>query len=98
MGNHIIAGRLVSIVSLLWIGIGIAAIVRRFGGDAFAARFSGLLFVAYHGYFVGMNEPQLLGQAIMLSRSLLFLHGGGHRSYLFLTALVMLIASLSSIT
>jgi len=84
IGDHIIAGRLVSMIGLLWVGVGIAAIVRLLGGDLFIALFSGLLFVsylaAYHGYFVGMSEPQLFGHAIMLSGLIVFLRGGGASS------------------
>lgn len=98
IGDHIIAGRLLSIVGVFWVGASIAAIVRLLGGQILVALFSGLLFVAYlaayHGYFVGMNEPQLLGHAIMLSGLIIFLRGGERRPYLFLTALVMLIAGL----
>ena len=98
IGDNIIAGRLVSIVSLLLVGMNIVAIVRLLGGDTFVSLFSGLLFVGFMSanasWYLGMNDPQLFAHAIMTSGLVLFLRGRGKRSYIFLTALVMLTAGM----
>ena len=45
-------------------------VVRQFGGSRAASLIAGLWFVAtmarFFEYYVGMNEPQLLGQAVMV--------------------------------
>jgi dolichyl-phosphate-mannose-protein mannosyltransferase len=69
VGDPVLAGRLVSLVATLAIATAIALSVRRLGGSAVAARISAAFFVAtlsrFFMSYVGMNEPQLLSQAIM---------------------------------
>jgi hypothetical protein len=69
IGDPVLAGRLLSLVAVIAIAIAIALSVRRLGGSGVAARISGAFFVATMSRFfmpyVGMNEPQLLGDAIM---------------------------------
>ncbi len=69
IGDPVLAGRLLSLVAVIAIAMAIALSVRRLGGSGVAARISGAFFVATMSRFfmpyVGMNEPQLLGDAIM---------------------------------
>jgi hypothetical protein len=69
VGDPVLAGRLLSLVAVVAIATAIAFCVRRLGGSGVAARISGAFFVATMSRFfmsyVGMNEPQLLGEAIM---------------------------------
>ena len=69
VGDPVLAGRLLSLVAVVAIATAIALSVRRLGGSGVAARISAAFFVATMSRFfmsyVGMNEPQLLGEAIM---------------------------------
>jgi hypothetical protein len=68
-GDPLYVGRAVSIVSTLAIGAAAAAVVRQFGGSRAGALIAGLWFVAtlarFFEFYVGMNEPQLFGFAVM---------------------------------
>jgi hypothetical protein len=76
-GDPVLAGRLLSLVAVVAIATAIALCVSRLGGSGVAARISGAFFVATMSRFfmpyVGMNEPQLLGEAIMAFGFLWFL-------------------------
>ena len=69
VGDPVLAGRLLSLVAMVAIAIAIALSVRRLGGSNVAARISAAFFVATMSRFflvrVGMNEPQLLSEAVM---------------------------------
>jgi hypothetical protein len=69
VGDPVLAGRLLSLVAVVAIATAIALSVRRLGGSGVAARISAAFFVATMSRFfmpyVGMNEPQLLSEAIM---------------------------------
>ena len=69
IGDPVLAGRLLSLVAAVAIATAIALSIRRLGGSGMAARISGAFFVATMSRFfmpyVGMNEPQLLSEAIM---------------------------------
>jgi len=69
IGDPVLAGRLLSLVAVVAIATAIALSVKRLGGSGVAARISGAFFVATMSRFfmpyVGMNEPQLLAEAIM---------------------------------
>jgi len=77
VGDPVLAGRLLSLVSVVAIATAIALSVRRLGGSGVAARISAAFFVATMSRFfisyVGMNEPQLFGEAIMAFAFLGFL-------------------------
>lgn len=68
-GDPLYVGRGVSILSTLAIGAAAAAVVRQFGGSRAGALIAGLWFVAtlarFFEFYVGMNEPQLFGLAVM---------------------------------
>jgi dolichyl-phosphate-mannose-protein mannosyltransferase len=69
VGDPVLAGRLLSLFAVVVIAIAIGLGVRRLGGSAVAARISAAFFVATMSRFfisrVGMNEPQLLSEAVM---------------------------------
>jgi hypothetical protein len=69
-GDALYVGRALSILATLGIGVAASMVVRRFGGTRAAALIAGLWFVAtmarFFEYYVGMNEPQLLGQVVMV--------------------------------
>ena len=75
--NPLLAGRVISLISLLFISLGSGIIVRRLGGNKFAAVFSSVfclgLFVTYARGYIGMNDPQMLGQAIILTGLMIYL-------------------------
>jgi len=69
IGDNIVAGRLISVISILIIGANITWIVRNLGGRLRPAILAGALFAAiiaksFTGY-TGINDPQLLAQAVM---------------------------------
>jgi hypothetical protein len=69
IGDPVLAGRLLSLVAVVAIATAITLSVRQLGGSKVAARISAAFFVATMSRFfmsyVGMNEPQLLSEAIM---------------------------------
>lgn len=77
VGDPVLAGRLLSLVSVVAIATAIALSVRRLGGSGVAARISAAFFVATMSRFfmpyVGMDEPQLLAEAVMAFAFLGFL-------------------------
>lgn len=68
-GDPLYVGRAVSILSTLAIGVAAAAVVRQFAGSIVGAMLAGFWFVAtlarFFEFYVGMNEPQLFGLAVM---------------------------------
>src|SRR5215831_18827073 len=77
VGDPVLAGRLLSLVAMVAIATAIVLSVRRLGGSGLAARISAAFFVATMSRFfisyVGMNEPQLFGEAVMAFAFLGFL-------------------------
>jgi hypothetical protein len=69
LGDPVLAGRLLSLIATIGLGTAIALSVRLLGGTKTAATVSAAFFVATISRFfvsrVGMNEPQLLSEAIM---------------------------------
>jgi hypothetical protein len=69
VGDPVLAGRLLSLIAMVAIATAIALSVRRLGGSRVAARISAAFFVAtisrFYISYAGMNEPQLLSEAIM---------------------------------
>ena len=68
-GDPLYVGRALSILSTLGIGAAAAAVVRQFGGSRAGALLAGFWLVAtlarFFEFYVGMNEPQLFGLAVM---------------------------------
>jgi 4-amino-4-deoxy-L-arabinose transferase-like glycosyltransferase len=76
LGDHLAAGRILSLIATMVITFGIAGIVRQLGGTLAGSIAGGALFLAtlcdFYDY-VGQNDPQLLAQAIMILGALWFL-------------------------
>jgi hypothetical protein len=69
VGDDIIAGRIISIVAFLAIAIAVGTIVWKSSGRRDAGVLSGLFFAAQFAVFpggrIGLNDPQMLGHAVM---------------------------------
>jgi len=78
IGDTIIAGRLLSIFALLAVAAATGSCIRDLGGSRRAAAFGALWLLATmsHAFthYIGMNDPSLLGFAIMCLGLALFLH------------------------
>ncbi len=69
LGDQIIAGRMVSLVSFVAIAMGLAALIRQVGGDVLDGIAAVLLFAAallIASDYVGIDDPQLLGHALQI--------------------------------
>jgi len=81
IGDPMLAGRAVSLAAVVAIALSAAAIVRSAGGSrtdgglAFATCLG--LFAAFATDYLGMNDPQLLGQAIVVAGLAAHLGGAG---------------------
>jgi len=77
-GDHIVAGRIVSLLAFAAVAVSIFAVARAMGTSRRAALFGALWFAAglliFTDYF-GMDDPQLLGHAIAMTGFLLLLRG-----------------------
>jgi Dolichyl-phosphate-mannose-protein mannosyltransferase len=69
MGDDIIAGRLISLVSMLLVTVNVFRLTRLLGSGVFFAAFSAILFLLYvaihASWYVAMNDPQWLGHAFI---------------------------------
>ncbi len=76
VGDNIVAGRLVSLAAVLIVALNLGLIVRCLGAARWAAAFTGLMTVAILGksftLYVGVDDPQLLGHAVMTAGFLVF--------------------------
>jgi hypothetical protein len=92
-GDHVIAGRAVTLASLLVLAVTIGLIARRVSGSAMGALFAGLLFVGYvavwHEQYFGTSDPQWLGHALATAGLLILLGGSGERWRLVAAAALM---------
>jgi len=95
LGDIIIAGRILAFLSFIGVAIAISFVVHSISKSAYAALFSGILFVGYmaahHPNYIGMNDPQWLGNAIMMLGFSLFLVR--HETYRHLLAVVVIMAA-----
>lgn len=88
-GDHIFAGRIVSLLSLLFVAWAIAEAARRMGASASSAAFAALWFIAGMIVFtdyVAMDDPQLLGHAVAMAGLLLLLRDRPVAAALTMTA------------
>src|SRR5712691_1286028 len=76
-GDPLYVGRVLSLLATLGLGVLIARVVREIGAGWAGAALAGLWFVATmarsYNRFVGMNDPQLGGQFVMVAALLWFL-------------------------
>ncbi|WP_041392155.1 6-pyruvoyl-tetrahydropterin synthase-related protein [Pleurocapsa sp. PCC 7327] len=98
VGDNIIAGRIISFVSLLIIAINIGLIVQRLGKWSLIALFSAVVFLAYmaghHYEYIGMNDPQMLAHAIQLIGFLVFLTSNQTDGLLILSLVIIFVGGL----
>lgn len=89
--TYVVAGRLVSLISLIATGVLIAFIVRKAGGSRLAAIFSFLLYelgiVLLRADRVGMFDPQLLGEALSVVGLYFYVRDPDSRRFLCISAL-----------
>lgn len=96
LGNNIIAGRIVSLLSLGVVSTGLFMIARLMGCRQFEASFASSLFVAGMLVFtdyVGMNDPQMLAHAIAVMGFLLVLRDPAQTKQLAAAALLFVLAA-----
>ena len=76
-GDPLYVGRVLSLLATLGLGALIGKVVLQLGGGRAAAAIAGLWFVATmarsYNRFVGMNDPQLAGQFVMVAALVWFL-------------------------
>ena len=90
-GDALVAGRAVSLLAFLTIGLGVAAAARLMGCERREAAFAALLFstiLLFDYTYVGMNDPQLLGQAIQIGGLVLVLRERRTDASMLLAALL----------
>lgn len=94
LGNtntYLVAGRLVSLLSVIATGILIGLIVRKAGGSQLTAIFSFLLYelgiVLLRADRVGMYDPQLLGEALSAAGFYFYVRDPGSKRLLCISAL-----------
>jgi hypothetical protein len=96
LGDTVLAGRILSFVSVVSIGLGVALGIKQLGGNGTAAAIGALYYIAtmcrfFSGY-VGMNDPQLLGQAVMTAGFLAFIRAMERKRGYVIPFLIMLAA------
>lgn len=82
LGDHVVAGRVVSLLSFGAVALAVAAIVHHWTASRRAAAVAALacagsLLALQQDTFVGANEPQLLGHAFAMAGLFLLLRGRG---------------------
>jgi hypothetical protein len=96
LGDTVLAGRILSLVAVAAIAVGVAVAIRQLGGTGVAATIGALYFIAtmcrFFAVYVGMNDPQLLGQAVMTLGFVAFLRAADHNRGYVIPFLIMLIA------
>jgi hypothetical protein len=96
VGDPVLAGRLLSLISVIAIATAIALSVRRLGGTRAAAAISAAFYIAMMSQcfarYVGMNEPQLFSHAIMVFGFLAFLGARSRDRGYVMPVLVMALA------
>jgi hypothetical protein len=92
LGDLNFAGRVLSLAALLWVAFCAGFAVRRISGDPWAGAFAALFCVAWITFFVpayvGMNDPQMLGHAFMMTAVALYVASAGESPVLLAAACV----------
>lgn len=90
--TYTVAGRLVSLFSLLATGILVGLIVRQAGGSSLIAVFSCLLYEIGIAFLradrIGMNDPQLLGEAFSVAGLYCYVRDPSSKRLLCISALL----------
>jgi hypothetical protein len=82
-GDALYVGRMLSLLAVLGLGALIAAAIRQLGGGVAGAVVGGVWFVAVmarsFSRYVGMDDPQLVGHALMMGALVWFMVREAHR-------------------
>lgn len=94
--TFLLVGRVISLISLFATGIFVALVVRQGGGSQQAAVFSFLLYeigiALLKANRIGMNDPQLLGEALSTAGLYFYVRNPASRRLLCLSALLLCLA------
>ena len=92
LGDLNFAGRVLSLAALFWVALCAGFVARRISGDLLAGAFAALFWIAWICYFapayVGMNDPQMLGHALMMTAVALYVAANGESPCLLAAACV----------
>jgi len=95
LGDNIIAGRLIALLSLLGAAVAAGAIVRLLTGSWYGAIAAGIFLVGYmaarHSLYVAQNDPQWLGHACMMAGALLLLRSRQNGPLFYCAVLAMIV-------
>jgi hypothetical protein len=98
VGDNIFAGRIISLISFFIIAGQIIVVLRLLGCGWSVATFAGLIFVgAFMGFYdpyIGLNDPQMLGHAVMLTGLTVLLAKPSSRGHIIIAAVLMVLAGL----
>jgi hypothetical protein len=76
-GDYVVAGRILSLLSLLMVARNVFAMSRWLGVDGPAAAFAAAIFLVMFGIltpeYIGQDEPQIFGHALVTSGAVIFL-------------------------
>ncbi len=96
IGDPILTGRILSLIAVAGIAVCVAVAIKRLGGNGTAATIGALYYVAtmcrFFSDYVGMNDPQLLAQAIMTAGFVSFLRAVQRDRGFAFPFLIMLVA------
>jgi hypothetical protein len=96
VNNLLLSGRIVALVSFFAVGVLAAVAIRRFGGDRVDAVFGGGCALGFcyliAPAWIAVDDPQTLGEAIMLGALVSYLSRPPDRLSLLRTALLMTLA------
>jgi hypothetical protein len=98
LGDHIVIGRAIALISLLVVACNIGLLVRTLCGTSRAAVFGALLFLAYvvvyASAYVGTNDPQWLAHVLMAAALLVLLRGSRSPTSVIAAAVLALLSGL----
>lgn len=99
IGDNIIAGRVLSLLSVFAIAGNVALIARNLKADAWSALFAGVLLAgimckSFTTRYVGIDDPQLLAHAVMSAGFAVWTAAPARTRNLVLSSLLMVLAGL----
>jgi hypothetical protein len=96
VNDLLLSGRIIALLSFVAVGFLAAVATRRFGGDLVDAEFGGGCAFAFcyliAPAWVAVDDPQTLGEAVMLGGLVSYFAGSPERRALFRTALFIVLA------
>jgi hypothetical protein len=92
LGDPNFAGRVLSLAALLWVAFCAGFAAQSISGDPWAAAFAALFCIAWICFFaptnVGVNDPQMLGHALIMTAVALYVAANGEAPFLLAAACV----------